>query len=817
MSFFHPPRRALLSVLVCAALLFQCGAAAFAAEAAPLSSALSGETTAALPAADAKSVPPASTEAAAPSPDASAAPTPPLPATQSASQPDSPLPAPQSEAPAFLTTEGSPVQTPSPSAPPPTSALAAAPAEEDEAAPYRQTGRVYVFYREWDTGEPLAPTLTLSGYVGTAYHTTPPTINGFELYQTLGNPSGRFLPYDQYVTYYYAATAPACGTVTAKYLEKGTRLPLSSPMVYSGPVGSWYFTYEQTISGYDLVEISGSPSGVFLPSPQTVIYYYEKTPPAQGTVTVQYLLQGTDTALAPPEVLTGTVGSAYVTAPKELSGYLLSSAPDNAEGVYQAAPQTVTYFYLPLPPAQGTVTVRYLLQGGSAEVAPSETLTGALGAAYTASPKTVEGYTLSGDSGNTSGTYTAAPQTVTFYYTQNPPAQGSVFVQYLEQDTENEIADSELLTGIVGDAYTTAPKTIAGYTLSGNSGNTSGTYTAAAQTVRYYYTKDPPVQGVVTVRYLEQTSGAVLAPQTTLTGTVGTGYTAEEKTIPGYVLSSVEGAVEGSFTAAPQTVTFYYKPEPANLGTVTVKHLEKDTLMELAAADTLLGSVGDPYTALPKTLDGYLLAEISGSPEGSYQTTPQTVIYYYQKLPPATGSVLVRYLEQGSQTELAPSIALYGAVGSSYTTTAPEIAGYTPAADSGNTSGTYAAAPQTVTYYYTKLPPARGSVLVLFLDQKTKAPLAPQELLSGEVGTPYLTAAKMIKGYRMVLNSNNASGTYAENQQTVVYLYEKVTSVPDTGDSASAPLQGLLLLSALGVLFQARRLLKARSVSRKKR
>ena len=836
MPFRHKLHRAFLAFLVCASLLLQCEAAAFAAEESPpvvtqeASSSASVEAPVPVQAVPENSAVPSASDSVAGSSCVSSAPAPEQALTTANVAADSTgpsestadsqsIPSPRLKAlPASSqvpnSEEGLPTATPAAT---PDSTLAAASISyaavatpQDESDGNNSIGFVYVSYREWNTGEILADSTTLSGYVGSLYATSPKSMNGFQLYTATGSTSGQFSLLSQYVTYYYTANYYAANdteesTVTALYIEKSTSIPLSSPMIYTGPVGSWYSTSAQTIFGYDLVEIVGNPTGYISATPQTVIYYYEETPPAQGTVSVSYLEEGTNAVLAPSDTLTGTIGSAYVTSPKTIPGYLLSGVPDNAQGNYQTSPQTVTYYYRALPPVQGTVNVQYLEQGTTTQVAPTETLTGAVGSNYTTTAKSVAGYTLSGDSGNTSGQYTAEPQTVIFYYTQNPPVQGTLYVKYLEQGTGNEIAASDLLTGNVGEPYTTTPKTVSGYTLSGNSGNTSGTYTEEAQTVSYYYTKNPPVQGSVTVRYLEQTTGTALSPELTLTGAVGTTYTAEEKPIPGYTVVSIDGSVEGTFAETPQTVTFYYKEVPANLGTVTVKHLDKDTSVELAAADTLQGTIGDPYATEPKVLEGYTLFAISGSPEGQYQEAPQTVTYYYQKTPPATSSIIVQYLDQATGKELAPAIQIYGTVGSTYTTSAPEIAGYTATGNSGNTSGTYTQSVQTVNYYYTKLPAVRGSVVVLFLDQKTKAPLAPQEVLSGEMGTSYITSAKMIKGYRMVLNSNNASGTFTNGEQTVVYLYEKVASVPDTSDFA-APLWGMLAVSAIGLLYCTHRL-----------
>lgn len=51
--------------------------------------------------------------------------------------------------------------------------------------------------------------------------------------------------------------------------------------------------------------------------------------------------------LAPNQVLTGKAGSKYDTTAQNISGYILTSKPDNASGVFSDKPQNVTYIYEP--------------------------------------------------------------------------------------------------------------------------------------------------------------------------------------------------------------------------------------------------------------------------------------------------------------------------------------------------------------------------------------------------------------------------------------------------------------------------------------
>ena len=73
---------------------------------------------------------------------------------------------------------------------------------------------------------------------------------------------------------------------------------------------------------------------------------------------------------------------------------------------------------------------------------------------------------------------------INLYYTKK---NGSVIVKYIDEDTGKEIAKEDTITGKVDDEYTSKSKTIDGYDLTKNSGNTSGKIAEKDTTVIYYY------------------------------------------------------------------------------------------------------------------------------------------------------------------------------------------------------------------------------------------------------------------------------------------------------------------------------------------
>ena len=106
--------------------------------------------------------------------------------------------------------------------------------------------------------------------------------------------------------------------------------------------------------------------------------------------------------------------------------------------------------------------------------------------------------------------------------------------------------------------------------------------------------------------------------------------------------------------------------------------------------------------------------------------------------PPVTkGTVKVKYVDEAGN-EIATSKTLTGDVGSSYTTSAETISGYTLKETPNNATGKYTSSTITVTYVYseniTPPPVEEGTVIVKYVDEAGNE-IAPQATKTGEVGT----------------------------------------------------------------------------------
>src|SRR5699024_3563467 len=88
-----------------------------------------------------------------------------------------------------------------------------------------------------------------------------------------------------------------------------------------------------------------------------------------------------------------------------------------------------------------------------------------------------------------SGVFTDMPQTISCTYERVMGAE--VKVRYVDE-AGIEIAESEVLTGYIGETYTSMPKEIIGYKfnmLTDDSATEVGTFTDTAQMVTYQYAK----------------------------------------------------------------------------------------------------------------------------------------------------------------------------------------------------------------------------------------------------------------------------------------------------------------------------------------
>ncbi len=344
-------------------------------------------------------------------------------------------------------------------------------------------------------------------------------------------------------------------TVSPNLLDK-----FGEPMNVTPGKGGVYDQATNTITWENLTEQEGEVSYDFVSAngeiTGSVATPYEAPAPVKGEdVTVHYLSDKED-IIATEDVLTGDIGEEYTSSPKTIAGYTLKTTPTNATGEFTADPQSVTYVYTKDIEVAQPVTVNYVDTTG-ATIAKSETFNGNVGDTYNTAAKDIDGYTLTTMPANASGTLTKNAQTVMYVYKLNPITAGQVTVNYLD-NAGNKIADSEVLTGNMGDSYTLTPKTIDGYTLSTSPTTENGLFMPAAQTFDYIYTKNMDTENsTIEVRYVDEANNPISSP-TELTGKVDDNYQASPKEIAGYSLKITPANEKGTFTAKKQKVIYVY-------------------------------------------------------------------------------------------------------------------------------------------------------------------------------------------------------------------------------------------------------------------
>ena len=626
---------------------------------------------------------------------------------------------------------------------------------------------------------------------GAAGASTPNTANGAT--------TVTYVAGNQVINYYYRRKNAA--NITVHHYEVGTTNELFTPTGASSPSavvidGSGRLGQSENLNNeaanianyeYVSVDVSGASSATTPSStgattvtngstPQTVIYYYRRK--NAGNVVVNYLEQGTNTVLDTQETLDGTnkLGSTFTTVQKNINDYDFVSVSPAANGTFTSGTQTVNYYYKRKD--VGDVVVKYVEQGSNTPIDTPTTMSGAgkSGLTYTTTPKTIPDYDLVVTPANHTGTYPATGTTTVVYEYRRKNA-GDVTVHHYIDGTTTQLAPDMTLNGTnkLGLPYTTTDHNIPNYTLVSVPSNANGTFTTGNQTVTYYYRRNDA--GNVVVNYLEQGTNAVVANQENIDGTgqLGLPFTTVQKNINDFDFVSVSPAANGTFASGTQRVNYYYKRKDA--ADVTVKYVEQGTGTPLSSDDVLggTGKHGLPYTTTEKNITDYELVAQPSNKNGTFSSTPQTVIYEYRRK--SAGDVTSVYVdEDGNHIDIPETQSGTGKLGLPYTTTRKTIPNYTLVSVPSNENGTFVPGPQTVTYVYRRMD--AGDVTVYHKSVYDNSDLSTPTVLDGtrKLGLPYTTNPETYSDFEIATVPSNATGTFVSGSQSVTYLYKRKQS-----------------------------------------
>ena len=353
---------------------------------------------------------------------------------------------------------------------------------------YGQQGQHTTNYLDED-GKILVPIDTTKGPRDTDYTTTPTEIPGYHVVpeKTTGDETGKYdTGKTTDTTYVYAKDQ---GNLIVNYVDEDGNA-LATAEKSKADTNQAYTTTPKTIDGYDLIptKTTGDTNGQYPVDGQTaeVTYIYGQ----QGQHTTNYVDEDGN-VLVPTEQTNGPKNSDYQTTPAEVPGYHVvpEKTTGDETGKYDTGKTTeTTYVYAK---DQGNLVVNYVDEAGNV-LSPADSSSKDSGAAYTTTPKLIDGYDLvpTKTTGDINGQYPADGETkeVTYVYGK----QGQHTTNYVDEDGKI-LVPTDTTKGPKDTDYTTTPAEIPGYHLvpTKTTGDETGKYDTGKTTdTTYVYAKD---------------------------------------------------------------------------------------------------------------------------------------------------------------------------------------------------------------------------------------------------------------------------------------------------------------------------------------
>ena len=298
---------------------------------------------------------------------------------------------------------------------------------------------------------------------------------------------------------------------------------------------------------------------------------------------------------------------------------------------------------------RGMVTVQHINQDTGA-VIKTDMVSGLVGESYSVSAdaELTKTYDLVKTEGKTTGTFSADGATVKFYYHLDTSKFGTITITHIDAATGDSIADSQTITGKVGESYSAQPVDVKNYEVDlSASTNTSGTFKSGTDikvvfkynfveptglTVHYYNTSWSKVN-IYAYDKAETKQYAGAWPGTAMTND-GNGWwsynfsdiedalvifndtgTSQEpaRMQPGYTVSGEVWLKDGVAASAGKVKVVYSGTDGKTLGTATLTGLE-----------------GESYTTSAKEFSGYTLTGTPSNATGKYTSSTITVTYTYK-------------------------------------------------------------------------------------------------------------------------------------------------------------------------------------------
>ena len=252
----------------------------------------------------------------------------------------------------------------------------------------------------------------------------------------------------------------------------------------------------------------------------------------------------------------------------------------------------------------------------------------------------------------------------------------------------------------------------------------------------------------------------------------------------------------------------------ATAAPITVKYVDALTGKSLVTTDlTLNGIVGQPYTTqrIDNDLPNYDFTNIIGNASGVFTADAQTVTYYYTRKD--AGDITIHMVDtNGNLIHDSATLTGKNNLGNAYDLAAPTFNHFKLQDTVGNAAGVFTTDPQSVTFIYVRLD--AGNITVKYQD-KNGQQLKPTKTIAGSqsLGQTYQTEPLDIENYTLTTTPANATGTFTDQEQTVIYVYVRrdagqiVVKYQDSAGNQLAPDKILDGKAQLGSVYQTEAIL----------
>ena len=485
----------------------------------------------------------------------------------------------------------------------------------------------------------------------------------------------------------------------------------------------------------------------------------------KGTVITHHVDKNGNT-LSSDVTTEGKVGTEYKTTEVEIDGYKLDEAPENANGEYKEGTIEVTYVYTRLG---ATPTEPSLTKTGTTEIT-SSTEENVYTITYDAIVENYKGkvtvtvvdylpFALNEEKENdlAGGTYDATNKTITWVVTY-----------------ENEDASKDLVIDITKnikvyfkdiDASAKDYTNKVVVTLADDIEESKDTTNEAT------HTTDVNIQGKVTSYYYVKDTTEELANSASTTGKVGENYNTEAKDIEGYELVATPNNATGKYTEKDIVVIYEYTRIVAE---IEKEEISKVSVLEEITASNILVDYQIVYTAIIKDYKGtatikvvdklpYAIdvnaSELAG---GVYDEASKTITWT-EKIEGintfANGAYQVNFTKNivVKYKNIASDKVVVNKVEGQITTDTKDSEG-----KEGKEEIVAA---------------IKGDLIVkhIYKDKDgNEKVLETEPTKTDYVGYQYTTESKKFNGYTLSEIPANATGTYTEEDTTVIYYYTRV-------------------------------------------